>query len=84
MKITSSIIHENIFDYRYIYDGRLTICIIEMRNGFKFVGVSSCSDDAEYDRRIAESNAYQDAFRQIWVPMGFLLRDRLAKQENPE
>jgi hypothetical protein len=81
MKITPEIIRENIFDYRFYVDGVLTICVLEMRNGFKFVGHSACADPAEYSQTVGEKLAYDDAFRQTWSHMGFMLRDRIARSE---
>lgn len=81
-RITREIIAENIFDYRFYVDGFLTICVIEMRNGFKFVGHSACADPKNFNQAVGEKLAYDDAFRQIWSHMGFMLRDRIARSES--
>lgn len=80
-RITVEMIKENIFGFRFYLDGVLTICVIEMRNGFKFVGHSACADPKNFNQDVGEKLAYDDAFKQIWSHMGFLLRDRIARSE---
>lgn len=60
--------------------GRLTFCVLELRNGFTVTGESACASpenfDAEIGRRIARENAVQ----KIWPLMGYELRSKLANK----
>lgn len=58
--------------------GTLTVCIITMRNGFKFVGTSACVDPANFNQTIGKDLAFKDAFRQIWSHEGYLLREQIG------
>lgn len=80
-RITEASIKENILDYRFMRDGTTTICIIEMRNGFKFIGHSTPAHADNFRADLGEQYSYENAFKQIWSHMGFLLRDRIARSE---
>lgn len=56
----------------------LTLCIIEMKNGFTIVGKSAPASSENYSYSLGCKLAYEDAVRQAWPLMGFTLRDRLA------
>ena len=60
----------------------LTICVLQLRNGFTVTGESACASpenfDAEVGRKIARANAVQ----KIWPLMGYELRSKLAVIEN--
>ena len=58
--------------------GLLTICLIEMKNGFTIIGKSAPASAANFDAELGRKLAYEDAIRQIWPLMGFALRDKLA------
>lgn len=65
----------------------LTICVLELRNGFNVVGMSACASPENFDADIGRQYAYRDAVRQVWPLLGFRLMDRLAReaweQANP-
>lgn len=81
-RITEASIKENIHDFRFYLDGYTTICVIEMRNGFKFIGHSTPAHPENYRSELGEQYAYDNAFKQIWSHMGFLLRDQIARGEK--
>lgn len=56
----------------------LSICILEMKNGFIVIGKSAPASPENFNRELGRKFAYEDAVRQIWPLMGFSLRDRLA------
>jgi len=56
----------------------LTMCIIEMANGFIVVGKSAPASPENFNADLGKKFAYEDAIRQLWPLMGFALRDRLA------
>lgn len=80
-KVTAESIAAKIARTAYHYDGLLTMCVIEMRNGFKFVGKSAPASPENYDLEVGKRFAYEDAVRQIWSHEGYLLRELLATRE---
>lgn len=58
----------------------LTICVIELINGFVVTGESACVDPANYDRLIGEKIAYEQALDKIWPLMGYELKTKLSSQ----
>jgi hypothetical protein len=75
-------IEKKIYDVNYVVNGTLTICIIEMWNGFQVVGTSACADPANFDRNIGERYAYDAAFKQLWSLEGYLLREKLYEDQQ--
>lgn len=57
----------------------LSLCIIEMRNGFVVIGKSGPASPENFVAELGRKFAYEDAVRQIWPLMGYALRDRLHK-----
>lgn len=56
----------------------LTICILELRNGFTVTGESSCASPANYDAEIGRKIARGNAVQKIWGFEGYQLRTKLA------
>jgi len=72
---------------KFLRDGTLTICVLELDNGIKLVGTSACVDPRLYDREKGEELAYDDAFDKAWPLMGMVLADamrsdRLAAEQE--
>ena len=55
----------------------LTVCAIELVNGFLVVGHSAAASPENFDAEIGRKLAYQDAHDKIWALEGYLLRQRL-------
>lgn len=77
-RVTVDDINDKIAEARFLRDGITTICIIEMKSGFKVIGHSTPADPRNYDREIGEHYAYQNAFSQLWPLEGYLLRNKLS------
>lgn len=58
--------------------GLLSLCILEMKNGFIVMGKSAPASPENFDADLGRKFAYEDAIRQLWPLMGFALRDKLA------
>lgn len=58
--------------------GRLTICVLVLRNGFTVVGHSACASPENFNAEIGRRIARENAEREIWPLLGFRLRDELA------
>lgn len=54
----------------------LSICILQLDNGFTVTGESACVDPANYRASIGEQLAYDKAFGKCWELFGFLLAER--------
>ena len=63
--------------YVLLPDGRTTICLLTLDNGYTVRGEASCVDIANYDKATGEKYSLEDAKRKIWPLLGFRLADRL-------
>lgn len=61
---------------------KITHCIITMSNGFQVTGESACVDPANYNQEIGERIAYENAFDKIWPLEGYLLQEKLHKEDD--
>ena len=78
-RVTKTGIQEKIVDQQYIVlpDGRSTLCILTLQNGFTVKGFSACVDIDNFDLVMGRYIAFEDAFRQIWALEGYLLAEKL-------
>lgn len=78
-KITADQITEKIKSETYIVlpDGRTTLCVLSLENGFTITGTSACVHAENFDIDIGRQYAYAEAFRKIWELEGYLLAQRL-------
>ena len=81
-RVTEEGIKAKIANVKYFFHGTTTICLITMHNGFLFIGSSTPASANNYDSKIGERYAYDNAFRQIWTHEGYLLREKLSAQEG--
>lgn len=77
-KVTEESIKAKIQNSEFIHHSQLTICIITMFNGFMVTGVSAPASVANYDKEIGDRYAYDNAFKQLWLLEGYLLREKLS------
>lgn len=68
--------------YHRIPNTTMTICIIEMVNGFSVCGESACVDPKNFDEAVGRRIAYENAFDKIWPLEGYLLAEYRYKQET--
>lgn len=87
-RITPEYLKSRIAEVEYIEPGdvsnygTLTVCILTLDNGFQVIGKSACADPANYDEEIGRKIAYDNAEREIWPLLGFMLREVLHAREN--
>ena len=62
--------------------GTITHCTITTKSGFTFTGESACVDPNNFDQKIGEKFAYENAFEKMWLPYGFWLHKALAEFDN--
>lgn len=66
-----------IAEYTVLQDGRSTICLLTLDNGFTVRGESSCVSQSNFDARFGQVAAYEDALRKVWAFLAFRLADQL-------
>jgi hypothetical protein len=54
----------------------VTLCILELRNGFVIIGKSACVDSRNFDEDLGRQLAREDAVKQVWPYLGFRLADK--------
>ena len=64
-------------DYTILQDGRTTIAMLTLDNGFTIRGESSCVDIKNFNQGLGEEIALKDATSKVWAFLGFRLADRL-------
>lgn len=82
-RVTEESIKDKIAKADYLYHtassgGVLTICILEMSNGFMVHGVSAAADPRNHDPEQGKRYAFDNAFKQLWQLEGYLLREQLS------
>lgn len=58
----------------------LTICILELQNGYSVTGQSACVDPRNFDSEIGCKIAFENALEKIWELEGYLLKEQIWKE----
>lgn len=62
----------------FVFPGTtLTVCALELRNGFIVTGESAAADPANFDENIGREIARGNAKQKIWALEGYLLKQKL-------
>ncbi|MEM1149304.1 MAG: Gp49 family protein [Pseudomonadota bacterium] len=69
-------------DFHVFPGTTLTVCCLHLRNGFTVTGESASASPENFDRQIGQKIARDNARQKIWALEGYLLRDRLARQNT--
>ncbi|EXW57934.1 phage family protein [Acinetobacter baumannii 44467_8] len=64
----------------HVLGGKLTICVLTLKNGFEIVGESACAHPDNFVQELGEQAAFEKARRQIWKLEGYLLCQKLYEQ----
>lgn len=59
----------------------LTICVLQLRNGFTVTGESACASPENFDAEVGRKIARENAVAKVWPLMGYALRERLHQRE---
>lgn len=82
-KLTKEFLEGEIGNVEYVRIGeKTTHCTITTKSGFTFTGESACVDPNNFDQKIGEKFAYENAFEKMWMPYGFWLHKVLADHDN--
>lgn len=68
-------------DYVILPDGRTTICMLTLENGFTVRGESACVVAANFNKALGEKYAYEDAINKCWPLEGYLLAEEIFKRD---
>lgn len=68
--------------YLVLPDGKSTICILSLQNGYTIKGLSACVDASNFDMETGRKIAREDAVRQIWPLEGYLLAEKLHNESE--
>lgn len=81
-KLTKEFLESEIDKVEYNRFGETnTHCTITTKSGFTFTGESACVDPNNFDQKIGEKFAYENAFNKMWTPYGFWLHKALAETD---
>lgn len=58
----------------------LTVCCLELANGFTVTGESACASPENFNQEIGEKIAYANAKQKVWALEGYLLKQKLFNQ----
>lgn len=65
----------------YVFPGTtVTVCALTLKNGFVVVGQSAAADPANFNEKIGQDVARDDARNKIWPLEGYLLRQQLFEK----
>lgn len=83
-RLTPDLIDKSIKTERYYHfpGTTLTICALELQNGFHTVGHSAAASPENFNAEIGRKIARDKARERIWALEGYLLRERLSAAEK--
>jgi hypothetical protein len=58
----------------------MTIAVVYTQNGFALVGKSAPADPENFNEKLGQDFAFEDAARQLWQLEAYLLRERMTNQ----
>ena len=62
----------------HVFPGsQLTVCCLELENGFTVTGESACASPENFDAEIGRNIARDNAKNKIWMLEGYLLKQML-------
>ena len=62
----------------------LTVCVLTLKNGTHVVGESACVSPENFDAKLGEEIAYNNAKQKVWGLEGYLLKEMIHRANNPE
>ena len=82
-KLTKEFLESEVKEKHFTRIGdRITHCRIVTHSGFEFTGESAVVDAKNFDEKLGEQYAYEQALDGMWMPYGFWLHKALAEFDN--
>lgn len=75
-------IRNELTTFTLLPDGRTTICLLTLDNGYTVRGEASCVCRENYREDLGQKYSREDAVRKVWPLLGFRLADRLHAQRQ--
>lgn len=66
---------KNVIHSKLPWSETVTVCEIQLDNGYTVRGESACVNPENYDEEIGNKIAYDNAYRKLWPLFGFLLAE---------
>lgn len=84
MKLTREYLLDRVSDTQFFRVGNTTttICALTLDDGFVVVGSSECIDPDEFNKKIGEGLAFEDALKKLWSPLGYAAQLGLNKENS--
>lgn len=78
MKVTLESIKAKIKSETYLVlpDGRTTLCVLTLENGFTVTGTAACVDPKEFDMNVGRKYSFEDAMRTVCTVEAYLLMEK--------
>lgn len=76
-RVTKELMESKIKEITYYQHGLLTLCVIDLVNGFHVTGESACAYPANFNEQLGKDLAYSMAFNKIGMLEGYLLKEKL-------
>lgn len=76
-RVTPDMVEAEIEGEAYYYHKTLTICVLDLKNGFTVTGESACASPENYNAELGRKIARDNAKSKLWPLLGFRLRDDL-------
>ena len=81
-KLTKEFLESEVKEKHFTRIGdRITHCRIVTHSGFEFTGESAVVDAKNFDEKLGEQYAYEQALDGMWMPYGFWLHKALAEYD---
>ena len=65
-------------EHYHVFEGsQLTVCCLELQNGFTVTGESACVSPENFDIELGQKIARTNAKQKIWGLEGYLLKQKL-------
>ena len=82
-KLTKEFLESEVKEKHFTRIGdRITHCRIVTHSGFEFTGESAVVDAKNFDEKLGEQYAYEQALDGMWMPYGFWLHKTLTEYDN--
>ncbi len=82
-KVTQQDVDNEIRTVEYIVlpDGRTTICMLTLVNGYTVRGEASCVHIDNYNEKLSQKISLENAKDKVWPLLGFRLADKLYAEK---
>jgi len=80
--VTDQKVSEAIKSVDFFNNGKTTVAIVELKNGFNIVGQASCVDKSNFNEDLGKKYAMEDAVKKVYELEAYLLQEKLYKLQS--